>query len=129
MPAPRVMGSMVRFASLALGMAALVAGMRMLPRLAGFSVGPLTTVLVALLCQMAAGVATGLMSEAVQDKRCRRQVFRLSLAVAVLPLLGPLLGFILAPLWLIFFLLPVLAALWLVALLASVRQWQLLWAG
>src|SRR4051812_16450362 len=100
MPAPRVMGSMVRFASLALGMAALVAGMRFLPRMVGFTVRPITTLLVAVLCQVAAGVATGLMSEAVQDQHCRRQVFRLSLAVAALPLLGPLLGFILAPLWL-----------------------------
>jgi hypothetical protein len=123
------MGSTVRFASLALGMAALMAALRILPRLTGFTVGPLTTVLVALLCQIAAGVATGLMSEAVQDQHCRRQVFRRSLAVAVLPLLGPLLGFILAPLWLIFFLTPVVAALWLVVLLARMRHWKLLWAG
>jgi hypothetical protein len=104
------MASMVRFASLALGMAALTAAMRLLPRMVGCTVGPLTTLPVALLCQMAAGVAAGLMSEAVQDQRCRRQLFRLSLAVAVLPLRELLLGFILAPLWLIFFLTPVLAA-------------------
>jgi hypothetical protein len=87
----------VQFTSLALGMTALMAAMRHLPRLTAFTVGPRTVLLVALPCQIGAGVAAARMAGGVQDKRCRRQVFRLSLAVAVLPLLGPLLGFILAP--------------------------------